>query len=105
MNNILSLISLCKRAAKLVLGFDRVKESIFNYQAQGVYLARDISAKTKKEVEFLCARDQVPLTCLPCTMEEIENAVGKAAGVLAITDEGLAQKLNQKIAQQENAGQ
>ena len=97
MNNILSLISLCKRAAKLVLGFDRVKESILNYQAQGVYLTKDLSSKTKKEVEFLCTREQIPLEYLPYTMEEIKHAVGKASGVLAITDKGLANKLNQQI--------
>ena len=62
-NRILSTISLCKRAGKLLLGFDVVGEAILSGEA------------------------------IPSTMDEIWQFVNKRAGVLAVSDQGLAGKL------------
>ena len=66
-NRILSTISLCKRAGKLLLGFDVVGEAILSGEAKVVII--------------------------PSTMDEIWKFVNKRAGVLAVSDQGLAGKL------------
>lgn len=93
MNELLSTISLCKRAGKLTLGFDVVKQSIIDKKAFLVMLTSDISAKTQKEVTFICEKNAVQLLNLPVTLDDINKSVSKRAGVLSVTDQGLANKL------------
>ena len=52
MKNSLGTIGLCRRAGKLVFGFDAVKDEIIKPggKVKGVILADDLSEKTKKEV-------------------------------------------------------
>lgn len=97
MNRILSTLSLCRRASKLVCGFDLVKQAVINQKVYIVLLASDLSPKTKKEVEFVCNSRQIGVLTLPATIDEIWYSVGKRAGVLAVTERGLAEKLNELI--------
>lgn len=53
MNKVIQDITLCKRAGKLVIGFDVVKESLIQKTAAILIMANDISPKTQKEVRFL----------------------------------------------------
>ena len=48
MDKVISALSLSKKAGKLILGFDVVKESVQNKTAKLVVLASDVSFKTKK---------------------------------------------------------
>lgn len=52
-------------------------------------LARDVSAKTEKEIRFLCEKHKREVFKTDFTMDDAKNAVGKRAGVFFITDEGL----------------
>lgn len=92
-NKILSTISLCKRAGKLTLGFDVVKEAIQSKEAKIVVIANDISAKTKKEVLLMAEKGMVEVVEIPFSMDEVWQSVNKRAGVLAITDKGFSDKL------------
>lgn len=77
-----------------MLGFDPVKESIEFGTAKGVYLTQDVSAKTKKEIVFICEKNHTKMTEIPVTMDDIFAAVGKYCAVVAITEKGFADKLN-----------
>ena len=44
------LLTICRKAGRMTMGFDSVKESILTDKAKAVFLASDISAKTEKEV-------------------------------------------------------
>jgi ribosomal protein L7Ae-like RNA K-turn-binding protein len=92
-NRILSTISLCKRAGKLLLGFDVVGEAILSGEAKVVIIASDLSPKTQKEVELAAQKGGVRVLPIPSTMDEIWQFVNKRAGVLAVSDQGLAGKL------------
>lgn len=91
MTDRLATIGLCRRAGKLVMGFDAVIAEIKapNKKAAGVILASDLSEKTKKEVRFECGRADVTVTEIPETLDELKRITGKRAGVIAVLDDGL----------------
>ena len=95
-NKLQSTVSLCRRAGKLQLGFDQVKETAEAGDVKCVFVAADLSDKSKKEVCFFCSKVNVPVYCLPITKDEIKMAVSKGSGVLATTEEGFAKNLMQQ---------
>lgn len=98
MNKILNLLTICRKAGKLCMGFDPVKESIEKGKAKLVLLACDLSPKTEKEIRFFAEKksDQsVKIITTPLTLDEFYFGLGKKAGVFAICDEGFAKSLSQ----------
>lgn len=89
----LNLLTICRKAGKLVLGFDPAKEEIQSHRAAGVFVTADASPRTKKEVHFFCDREKIPMAETELSMEDIQNAVGRKAGVLAVCDKGFAKRL------------
>lgn len=89
-NKLQSTVSLCRRAGKLQLGFDQVKEAVEGGDVKAVFVSADLSEKSKKEVAFFCGKKAVSVGILPLTKEEIKAVVGKSSGVLAVTEEGFA---------------
>ncbi|MDE7398833.1 MAG: 50S ribosomal protein L7 [Oscillospiraceae bacterium] len=86
----LSTICLCRRASKLIIGFDAVISAIKEDNGfAGIVLASDISAKTEKEVRFYAEKHNREVIKAQFSMEDAQNAVGKRAGVFLISDEGL----------------
>ena len=95
-NKLQSTVSLCRRAGKLQMGFDQVKDAVSTGEVKAVFVAADLSDKSKKEVCFYCSKVNVPVYCLPITKDEIKMAVSKGSGVLGVTDEGFAGILKQQ---------
>lgn len=91
-DKVVSLISLCRKAGKLVPGFDPVAQSIQDGKAVLILLAVDLSPKTRSEVAYTISKGRKPLQIidLPYTMDELSVVLGRRSGVLAITDKGLA---------------
>lgn len=89
-SNKLGLISMCRKAGKLVMGMDMVKDACNTGTAKAVFTASDFSPKSLKEVKFACARGGVKLYALGITMDEIGEGIGKRTGVVAMTDSGFA---------------
>ena len=89
----LNLLTICRKAGKLIMGFDPAKEEIIAGRAEGIFVAKDISPKTKKEIEFFCEKQNVPVCEIEFKMEDIANAVGRKAGVLEVCDKGFAKRL------------
>ncbi|MBP3857961.1 MAG: 50S ribosomal protein L7 [Ruminiclostridium sp.] len=91
MNSRLSTIGLCRRAGKLVIGFDAVIGEVKSPKGMtgGVLLASDLSEKTKKEVRYECEKTGAAVTEIPETLDEIKEVTGKRAGVIAVLDDGL----------------
>ncbi len=93
MEKLAAALSLSKKAGKLVLGFDVVKEAIQNKKAALILLSEELSPKTRKEVEFLCGKYAVGMKELPFRLDEIWYLIGKRVGVIAVTDAGLSEKI------------
>ena len=87
MPNIGSTLGLCKKAGKIVTGFDAVIADIRN--AAGVLITSDLSDKTKKEVTFHCTKHNRKLVEIDHTMEDIQSVLGRKTGIIAVLDSGL----------------
>ncbi|MCL1903482.1 MAG: 50S ribosomal protein L7 [Oscillospiraceae bacterium] len=86
-NKKLSTLGLCKRAGKIITGFDAVVADI--NKASGIIITTDLSEKTKKEIKFHCDKHNKRLVEINNTMSDIESVLGKKTGIIAILDEGL----------------
>ncbi len=93
MDKFVQTLTLCKRANKLVIGFDCVKRVARLGTAEVIITAADLSEKTLKEVKFLANEMEIPLVSIDKTLDELWYIIGKRAGVMAITDYKLAQKI------------
>ena len=77
-DRILSLLGICRRAGKLVIGADPSIDSIQKHKARLIIFASDFSKSSSKPV-LTAAHNGI--------------AVGKLCGVMAVEDKGFADKL------------
>lgn len=104
-DRLLSLLGLCRRAGKLVIGFDPVKESIETGKAEAVFEAKGISLNTQKKIRA-CAEGSPGLRYmeLPRTKDEVSFSIGKTCAVLAVVDKGFADKLCELVKAEQKEG-
>lgn len=88
-----------RRAGKLTVGMDEVKNACRGQRAFGVLVASDVSLKSLKEIKFVCLSENVPLYDSGMTMDQIGGCLGKRFGILAVTDAGFMKSMAKKIAQ------
>ena len=86
---VFSALSLCKKAGKLVLGFDAVTDSVYRGKAFAVLLAADVSEGTAKRAARAC-EELVPCLRMPLAQADLCAITYKKVGVYAVTDEQLA---------------
>ncbi len=91
-DRLMSLLGLCRRAGKIVLGNDPVIDSINLKKAKLVIIAQDCSQHTSKGVLTSAHRSNVKAHVIPYTKDDISLAVGKYTAVLSIIDDGFAKK-------------
>jgi predicted RNA-binding protein YlxR (DUF448 family) len=89
--SMLTTLGLCKRAGKLVVGFDAVITDI--EKSAGVLITTDLSEKSKKEITFHCNKHSKKLIEINHTMSEIESVLNKKTGIISVLDEGLFKSL------------
>ena len=88
-------LGMCRRAGRLTAGFDAVTALLGQNGPLLVMAAKDISPKSRKELEFAlqkAGRLRDDFLNLPLTKEETGRALGthKPVGILAIQDPGFA---------------
>ncbi len=96
-DSFLSSLGICKRAGKLVFGFETIKTAMQKGQAVLVFTAQDLSEKTKKELRYLCSQMDVELFETDYDMQSLGSSIGKKTGTIAVTDEGLAKMVKNKL--------
>ena len=82
----MSTLCLCRRASKLVIGFDASVEEIKKKTVGGVVLASDVSPKTEKEVLFFAQQSNIEVIKAGFMMDEAKSAIGKRAGVFFVSE-------------------
>ena len=98
MNNpFLDALGICKRAMKLCFGFETTKTAMQKGQVEIVFLASDLSEKSRKEMHFLCKQLGVDIADTKFDMQLLGGSIGKKTGIIAILDEGLAQMTKKKF--------
>lgn len=102
----IATLGLVLKSGNMVFGFDSVKEEIQkpDTAVAGILLSSDLSAKTKKEVEFLRFKffPKLEIIQTQWDMERIEKIVGKKTGIIAVTDRGLWKSLTKGGKESEN---
>ena len=97
-SNTINFFGLIRRAGKLTVGCDPVIDSMAKGKAKLVVMAGDISANTKKTVLRNSKSYGVHTIIVKCTKDELSFAVGKLAAVISVDDEGFAESLEKKLA-------
>lgn len=96
-DKLLGAISLARRAGKLVMGFDAVKESVLKGQAFYVFCASDLSPKTRIRVDRFCEDMDTSAYTAPLTQDQLVQVCPKRTGVFAVIDSGLASLIKSKL--------
>lgn len=92
MSKLSNLLTICRKAGQLELGFDPMKEALSAGKAYAVIIACDISPKTEKEVRFFAGKNDVPVGKADMTIEEAYRSFGKRAGIFTVCGSGFAEK-------------
>lgn len=91
---ILNLLTMCRRAGRMTLGFDPTFEALEDKKLHVICFSSDLSPKTRKEADFLLKnRRDITILELPFSMEELHISLGKRSGILGICDEGFKKAL------------
>ncbi|MEG0540696.1 MAG: 50S ribosomal protein L7 [Angelakisella sp.] len=95
------LVSISRKAGKLIYGFDAVKDTVYSGEAQLVLYAQDVSQRTRDSMDKVLDTGNEPPRTLAThlTMYDYAQICGKATGVLAVTDAGLAAALSKVFAE------
>lgn len=97
MDNLFANLGLCRRAGKLVCGFDASVEAMVNGEGHAILTASDISPKTEKELIYKAKSANFCVYKLPYTMEEMKSLSKKKVGIFAITDKNLAKLVEKEF--------
>ena len=79
------------------MGMDPSKDACENFKAKCVVVTKDISPKSLKEIKYVCDNKGIPVLRVDSTMDEIWEALGRKAVVLAVCDTGFSKKLSQML--------
>lgn len=81
-------LSMCRKAGKLVMGYDPVIEAVMAGKTDCVYLASDISPKTAQRLRF-AVEDMAEVLPLPLTQDDMADVTRKRVAVYAVIDTNL----------------
>ena len=92
-HKLLSAISLCRKAGKLRMGMDVVREAVQDGSAKLVLLASDLAKRSEGQILAACEGRKVPVHTLPLDMEALWQVTGKKYGILAVCEDGFAKMI------------
>lgn len=99
-DRLLSAVSLCRKAGKLLMGNDVVREAAQNGTAFLVLFASDLAPRSEKLVRLACG-EKTPARVLPFTMDELSNVTGRRVGILAVCEKGFAKMIGELLPAEE----
>lgn len=92
-NKFLSLLGMARKANRLSLGYDKSLEAVHSFRSSVVFVAEDISEKTKRGLVFAAEESETEIITTPYTIFDFTNAVGTKTGIVSVNDSGFAKKL------------
>lgn len=103
-SRLMSLLSLCRKAGKLVTGFDEVRQAIWGAEAKVIVLASDLSPKRAEDIEYTARSERPPVKVVYTThtMDELMQVLGRRTGIIAVTEKGLADSVEAACSQTPN---
>ena len=98
MKQLLFSIGLARKAGKIVVGTDFVRDEIRKNKIMTVLFASDISDNTRKKITDCCAYYHTAVYPCGLTKDELGHAIGKPfAACIGITDENLSLLINRNL--------
>ena len=89
---IVNLLTICRKAGKLVTGFDVSIDAVRNRTSKYILVASDTSPKTIKELNYLLNKenftDTVKVLNISLSIEDVYRSINVSAGIIAICDDG-----------------
>ncbi len=100
----LGLLSICRKGGRLCIGFDPTVEAMRAGKAFVVFTSADLSPKTYSELEYAVSTCNKPPSVqrLSFEMDDWSFVLGKRAGIVGVTDKGLAEALCRQTNMEEN---
>ena len=86
---LLGALGNCRKAGKLLHGYDRVEEAVMRGKACLVRLLASQASSTRQHMQDTC-RGVIPCAVMPLKSEDLRMLTPKPAAVFAVTDENLA---------------
>jgi ribosomal protein L7Ae-like RNA K-turn-binding protein len=96
---LLHLLGIARRAGRLALGSEAVLDALRKRKPALVLLASDLSQRTASNISSSAQQAGIPTRGIRSNMNEIEAALGRRTGVIAVNDMGFAKKLLALIAE------
>lgn len=90
---IINILTMCRKAGKIIPGFDAVKDAIYEGNVSCVIVTEDISDKTLKEIRFICKNCNVDIVELELDSYDMFDVAGKQVVVAAVCDFGFATRI------------
>lgn len=91
----INLLTICRKAGRVIMGFDAVKDAALEKGVSCVIVSDDISLKTLKEVKFFCNNTHTKIIRLDIDSADVFDALGKEVVVMAIADYGFAKRFEE----------
>ncbi len=92
-----ALLGFARKAGKLAVGTEAVKESVKRNRSHLVLIAADISQKSAKEIKFTCQRNNIKAAIITLGIDGVTQSIGTRAGILSVEDEGFAKAIAENI--------
>jgi ribosomal protein L7Ae-like RNA K-turn-binding protein len=92
-DRLMNLLGLARKAGKLELGSEAVKQAVRRHRAALVLLCVDLSPKSAQSVREEAEKAGINAAELPAEMDTVQAALGQRAGVIAVNDSGFAEAL------------
>lgn len=93
MDKVVQTLALCRRAGKLVMGFDAVHDSAISGKARVLAFSEELSPRTRRAVLFWTEQYHLPFVQIQAGLDELWYILGKRVGVFSVIDQSLAGKL------------
>ena len=92
-----ALLGFARKAGKLAVGTEAVKESIKRNRSQLVLIAADISQKSAKEINFACQKNNIRSEVITLGIDDVTQSIGTRAGILSVEDGGFANAIAENL--------
>ena len=97
---IVNLLTMCRRAGRLVGGFDVTLEAIVKHKSKCILVASNTSEKTIKELKYRVDSQNVQgvdFLSIPLTISDVDQYIGLNVGVIATCDDGFAKAFKKLV--------
>lgn len=98
-DRVIPLLTVARKAGKLLLGFDAVCDGVRTGSVSCIVLAADCAPRTEKELRYHCP--ETPLRRLSMNMDLLQMYFRKRTAVFGVCGEGFAKKLISLLPDQE----